>query len=66
MTYIEKITSTVINADKYADFMINANKTADSMLTPKTSNIPRINLYFIVGVNQCRRNSTSPCFVYIV
>ena len=27
----KKITSTIINADKYADFMINANKNADSM-----------------------------------
>ena len=31
MTYMEKITSTMINADKYADFMLNANKNADSM-----------------------------------
>ena len=31
MTYIEKITSTKINADKYADFMINADINADSM-----------------------------------
>ena len=31
MTYIEKNTSTMINADKYADFIINADKNAFSM-----------------------------------
>ena len=31
MIYIEKITSTTINADKYAYFLINVDKTADSM-----------------------------------
>ena len=31
MTYIEKITTTIINADKYADFMITADKKADYM-----------------------------------
>ena len=31
MTYIEKIISNIINADKYANFMINADKNTDSM-----------------------------------
>ena len=39
MTYIEKNTSTTINADKYADLMINANKNADSMFNTKNSNM---------------------------
>ena len=37
MTYIKKITATLINADKYADFMINADKNVDSMFN--TSNV---------------------------
>ena len=39
MTYIEKITSTLINVDKYADFMVNAEKMKILFLTPKISNI---------------------------
>ena len=31
ITYIKKITSTMINANKYAIFMINAHKNAESM-----------------------------------
>ena len=31
MTYIKKITSTLINTNKYAGFMVNADKNADSM-----------------------------------
>ena len=39
MTYIKKITSTMINADKYADFMTDVNKNADSMLKTENLNI---------------------------
>ena len=31
MTYIKKISLTMINADKYAYFMTNVDKNADSM-----------------------------------
>ena len=31
MTYIKKITSNMINTDRYMDFMINADKYTDFM-----------------------------------
>ena len=35
MTYIKKITSTMIKDEHYVNFMINADKIVDSMLNTK-------------------------------
>ena len=35
MTYIKKISLTMINADKYADFMTNVDKYKDYMFNTK-------------------------------